>query len=124
MADDLELLEDLRAYTALDNPVRLSAFRLIHERPGRSFNDIAKELDVDSGLAAYHIAVLKAAGLVEVTYHRSGRATSAYRLTERGEQLRSNLFSSRRSRHSRPSRPRSASVGRTGSTQPRSARLT
>ncbi len=105
LADDLELLEDLRAYTALDNPVRLRAFRLIHQRPGRSFNDIAKELRVETGLAAYHVAVLKAAGLIEVTYHRSGRETSAYRLTGRGEEVRSKLFSSRRSRRKRPNRP-------------------
>lgn len=101
LANEDEILEDLRSLTALDNSVRLRAFRLIHQKPGRSFNDIAKQLRVDTGLAAYHVAVLKAAGLIEVTYHRSGRETSAYRLTARGEEVRSTLLSRRTSRHKR-----------------------
>ena len=89
---ELESMEQLRAYTALDNPVRLKAFAFIHEGRSRSFNEIAKRVDVETGLAAYHLGVLKAAGLVAVTYERSGRDTSAYSLTANGERLYASLF--------------------------------
>ncbi len=95
--EELEIMDQLRAYTALDHPVRLRAFTLIHGVPGRSFNEIAKELGVETGLAAYHIGVLKAAGLIEMTYIRNGRETSAYRLTSRGERLHSTLLRADRS---------------------------
>src|SRR5438128_12572506 len=92
---DLEVLDRLKAYTALDNPIRLRAFRLIHESPGVPFNEIAKRIRLDSGLLAYHMGGLKAAGIVEVTYERDGRQVTAYRLGARGEELVSALFSGR-----------------------------
>src|SRR2546426_2636233 len=38
---DPRILDRLRAYTALDNPIRLRAFRLIHDSPGLPFHEIA-----------------------------------------------------------------------------------
>ncbi len=92
---DPEVVDRLRAYTALDNPIRLRAFRLIHESPGASFNEIAKRIRIESGLLAYHIGVLKAAGVVDVTYEREGRQVTSYRLGARGEELFSELFHKR-----------------------------
>ena len=94
---DPEVVDRLRAYTALDNPIRLRAFRLIHESPGVPFNEIAKRIRIESGLLAYHMGVLKAAGVVDVTYEREGRQVTSYRLAGRGEELFSELF------HRRPS---------------------
>jgi len=105
---DPEVLERLRAYTALDNPIRLRAFRLIHESPGVPFNEIAKRIRLDSGLLAYHMGVLKAAGIVDVTYERDGRQVTAYRLGARGEELFSELF---RRRQSPTSKARKAVLG-------------
>src|SRR3989442_8983283 len=104
---DPEVLERLRAYTALDNPIRLRAFRLIHESPGVPFNEIAKRIRIESGLLAYHMGVLRAAGVVDVTYERDGRQVTAYRLGARGEELFSELFRRRQSRHRKPGRPSS-----------------
>src|SRR2546430_12760246 len=81
---DLEVLDRLKAYTALDNPIRLRAFRLIYESPGVPFNEIARRIRIESGLLAYHMGVLKAAGVVDVTYQREGRQVTSYRLGARG----------------------------------------
>jgi DNA-binding transcriptional ArsR family regulator len=92
---DPELLDQLRAFAALDNPVRLRAFLLVRDRPSIPFNDIASALGLETGLAAYHVAVLKAADLLDVSYARSGRTTSSYRLSGRGEAIERMLFAGR-----------------------------
>src|SRR2546425_3175937 len=89
---DPEVLDRLKAYTALDNPIRLRAFRLIHESPGVPFNEIARRIRIESGLLAYHMGVLKAAGVVDVTYERDGRQVTSYRLSAKGEELFSELL--------------------------------
>lgn len=91
-----EVAQRLRAYGALDNPIRLRAYRIVHDAPEVSFNDLARKLNLASGLAAYHLGVLKSAGLVEVRYVRSGMATSRYALTALGARIFEDLFSGRR----------------------------
>jgi len=86
----------LRAYTALDNPIRLKAYLLIRESGDIPFHTMAKRLGVESGLLAYHLGVLKVADLVEMRYERSGREVSKYRLSERGRDLHATLFPPRR----------------------------
>ncbi len=93
-----ELARELRAYGALDSPARLHAYRIIHDSPDISFSELVRELDVASGLAAYHLGVLRAAGLVEVRYVRSGMATSEYVLTPLGGRIFDNLFGPRHGR--------------------------
>ena len=95
---DSEVIERLKAYTALDNPIRLRAFRLIHDSPGVPFNEIARHIRIESGLLAYHLGVLKAAGVVEVAYAREGRQVTSYRLDGIGQELHSELFRGRPSR--------------------------
>ncbi len=97
---DPKILDRLRAYTALDNPIRLRAFRLIHDSPGLPFHEIAKAVRIESGLLAYHMGVLKAAGLVDVAYERDGRQVTSYRLGARGDELFSELFGNPSSRSS------------------------
>ncbi len=89
---DQELLALLRSYTALDNPVRLKAYLLIRTSPEIAFHTVRKALGVESGLLAYHLGVLKAANIVEMTYSRSGREITKYRLSERGKELYAALF--------------------------------
>ena len=93
-SDDLppEVARQLRAYGALDNRLRLRAYRTIHDVPEVPFNELARRLGIASGLAAYHLGVLKAAGLVDVVYARRGMATSRYVLTEWGERMFRDLF--------------------------------
>ena len=91
-----DVARQLRAYGALDHAFRFRAYRTIHDHPGVSFNEIVRETDVASGLAAYHLGVLRAAGLVEVQYVRSGMAVSRYELTEMGARIFENLFGRRR----------------------------
>jgi len=90
-----EVYEKLRAYSVLDNKVRLNAFFLISDNPGTKFNDITKSVKVRKSLVAYHLGLLKAAGLVTFKYERKGKATSSYWLTDLGkmtmEELRSKL---------------------------------
>ena len=102
-----ELARQLRAYGALDNPIRLRAYRMIHDSPEASFNDIVRRLEVASGLAAYHLGVLKAADLIEVTYVRKGMATSRYALTDLGTRIFENLSGRRPSNRPRISKSRS-----------------
>src|SRR5436309_14235286 len=98
---DSEVIERLKAYTALDNPIRLRAIRLIHDTPGVPINEIAKHIHLESGLLAYHLGVLKAAGVVDVAYARDGRQVTSYRLGGIGHELYSELFRGRPSRTSR-----------------------
>ena len=93
-SDDLppDVARHLRAYGALDNPLRLKAYRAIRDVPEVPFSEIARRLGVASGLAAYHLGLLKAAGLVDVVYARKGLATSRYVLTDWGEQVFGDLF--------------------------------
>src|SRR5207245_2113390 len=76
---DSEVLERLKAYTALDNPIRLRAFRLLHDSPGVPFNKIAKHIRIESGLLAYHLGRLKAHGVGPVAYAREGRQGTSHR---------------------------------------------
>src|SRR3989442_3501524 len=92
---DPEVIDHLRAYTALDNPIRLRAFRLIHESPRVPFNEIARRIRIESGLLAYHMGVLKAAGVVDVTYERDARQVTSYRLSAKGDELVSELIHKR-----------------------------
>jgi len=103
-------LDQLRAYTALDNPIRLRAYMLIHDAPGIPFREILKNLGVESGLLAYHVAVLKAANVIQVDYQRSVRETTAYRLTKRGDEIYAAMFRKRRAhpKRTRAGAPHSA----------------
>jgi DNA-binding transcriptional ArsR family regulator len=87
--------EKLRVYSVLDNRVRLEAFFLISDNPGIKFNEIVKGVKVRKSLVAYHLGLLKAAGLVTFQYERNGKATSSYWLTDLGkgtmEELRSRI---------------------------------
>ena len=86
----------MRAYTALDNPIRLKAYLLIRASGDIPFHALAKRLGVESGLLAYHLGVLKVADLVEMRYERAGREISRYRLSERGKELYPTLFPPRK----------------------------
>jgi len=86
----------LRAYRALGNGTRLNAFLEISRQPGVSFNDLSRIIKVERGLLAYHLAVLKAAGIVKVSYERRSKQTSKYELTREGEKLAQELCSSSR----------------------------
>ena len=87
--------EQLMVYGALDNPTRLIAYEILHDEPDIAFNALARRLGVKTGLAAYHLAVLKASGLVEFRYVRRSKATSLYRLTDFGERWYRRLFGPR-----------------------------
>lgn len=106
--------EQLMIYGALDNPTRLLAYRLLYEEPDTPFNALARKLGVKTGLAAYHLAVLKASGLVEFRYVRRSKSTSLYRLTNLGEQWYHRLFGPRglvareRGKAQRRTRPKAA----------------
>jgi DNA-binding transcriptional ArsR family regulator len=99
-----EARQRLRLYRALDNEIRLNAFLAIRRQPGVSFNRLARETGVERGLLAYHLAVLKAAGIVRAKYERRSRQTSEYVLTREGERLAGELCSSSRRRSRRGGR--------------------
>ncbi len=91
---DPRLLERLKVYRALEHLVRLKAYIAIHDEPDVSFNKLAKKLNISSGLAAYHMAVLRAAGLIDVDYVRRSRETSEYRLSEKGKKVYKDVLGS------------------------------
>ncbi|MEM2930800.1 MAG: winged helix-turn-helix domain-containing protein [Thermoproteota archaeon] len=97
----------LRIYRALDNEIRLKAFLAIRRMPGASFNELARTIGIERGLLAYHLAVLKAAGIVEARYGRRSKQTSEYTLTSEGEKLAEELCF-KRERRSRRERRRNS----------------
>jgi len=74
-------------YKALGNKIRLQAFHIISKQQPISFNDISNKINIERGLLAYHLGVLKAAGLITVEYKRSGKEISKYSLTREGEKF-------------------------------------
>jgi len=95
-------------YRALDNRTRLLAYELLYDEPDLPFNEVARRLGVKTGLAAYHLAILKAAGLVEFHYVRRSKETSSYRLTQFGQRWYRKLFGTRRlTGRAEPRRPES-----------------
>ena len=106
-------LEQLMIYRALDSPTRLLAFEIIYDEPDVSFNGLARRLGVKTGLAAYHLAILKAAGLVEFRYLRRSKETSIYRLTKYGERWYRRLFGKRRLSEVRPAKPKKQTRSKT-----------
>lgn len=85
--------EKLRVYSVLDNPIRLKAFFLISDHPGIKFNDVVSSTKVRKSLIAYHLGLLKSAGLVNFRYERRGKATSSYWPTELGKSTMDELRS-------------------------------
>jgi DNA-binding transcriptional ArsR family regulator len=96
-----EVRRQLWDYRALGNGIRLNAFLEISRQPGVSFNELSRIIGVERGLLAYHLAVLKAAGIVKVSYERRSKQTSKYELTREGERLAQELCSSGRRRTNR-----------------------
>jgi len=88
-----QILSELRMYTGLDNESRLRTYLALSETPGISFNELARKIRLAKGLLAYHLGVLKAAGLVEVTYDRMSKKTSRYYPTREGKKLLRRLVS-------------------------------
>jgi len=83
----------LIAYKAFAHPIRWRAYRLIREKPDQSFNEIARRLKVETGLAAYHLMVLKATKLVDFRYKRESKKTSQYFVTPTGERFYREIIS-------------------------------
>lgn len=82
-----EARRKLMIYSAVDKPVPLEAFFEIRDHPGISFKEIVKAVKAKDTLVAYHLAILKATGLVTFTYQRKGKSTSSYYLTELGKKV-------------------------------------
>ena len=79
-----EIRKKLRTYKVLDNDLRLKAYLAIGNRPEISFSELYRKLRAEKGLLAYHLGVLKAAGLIGVTFERTGKELSKYNLTDEG----------------------------------------
>ncbi len=101
-----KVLDQLKVYRALDNPLRLTAYLAIKEEPRLPFREIARKLGRSSGLTAYHVGVLKSAGLVDMNYVRHSKETSEYVLSKRGEEVYRSLFGRKRSRQKYKGRAR------------------
>lgn len=61
----------IEAFSALAQPTRLEAFRLLvkHEPEGLPAGEIARRLDVPHNTMSNHLAILNRAGLVSVERH-------------------------------------------------------
>jgi tetratricopeptide (TPR) repeat protein len=74
-------------YSALDNEDRLRIIFTIFNEPDISFNDISKKTGIDKPALAYHLGVLKRAGLVEMVYQKRGKKLTKYRITDEGKRI-------------------------------------
>lgn len=52
----------MMAYRALDNSYRLKAFAEIAKNQVIYFSDLARKINIERGLLAYHVGVLHTAG--------------------------------------------------------------
>ena len=88
-----EVRDKLMAYGALKNPYRWKAFIEIEKNPGIYFSDLARKINIERGLLAYHIGVLHATELIERTLERESKRISKYKITEKGKQILRELSS-------------------------------
>jgi len=82
-----QILGQARAYAGLASKSRVRAYVAVSESPGIGFNDLARKIHMKKELLAYHLGVLKAAGLVELRYQRKSKKTSCYYPTKEGKRL-------------------------------------
>lgn len=81
---DAELRKRLKVYRAIDNDHRLNILTTLFVEPDIAFNDLARKTEIERGLLAYHVGVMKDVGLVKSEYERRSKKSSKYRLTEEG----------------------------------------
>jgi DNA-binding transcriptional ArsR family regulator len=86
-----EARRKLMIYSALDKRVPLEEFFQIRDNPGITFRQIVKAVTAKDTLVAYHLAILKATGLVTFTYERKGMSSSSYTLTDLGREVSKEL---------------------------------
>jgi len=87
-----QLSRMLIIFSALDNEDRLRIIFTIFNEPDISFNDIAKKTGIDKSALAYHLGVLKRAGLVEMEYQKRGKKLTKYRITDEGKKILENVL--------------------------------
>ena len=87
------MAERFIAYGAFDHPIRWRAYDIIRRQPNLSFNDIARRLRVKTAHAAYHLALLKSAKVVDFRYKRQSKKTSQYFVTPIGERYYREIIS-------------------------------
>jgi DNA-binding transcriptional ArsR family regulator len=73
-----------RLFKALSDPMRLDALRVFNSRATASPNEVANAMNVPVNRLAYHVKVLREAGLIELvdTAQRRGATEHYYRATE------------------------------------------
>ncbi len=92
MRADVKMKDELVTYRALGNDTRLKVLLGVADAK-LSFNDLARKLRIERGLLAYHVAVLKSAGLIEnsIEKRHRGRKFSLYSITSRAFDLMQKL---------------------------------
>jgi len=86
-----KIKEMLKILRALDNDTRLKILAVLQAEPNLSFNDIARKTGIERGALAYHLGVLKRAGLVELKYERRSKKITQYRLTDKARDVLAKL---------------------------------
>ena len=81
---DAKTRKRLKVYRAIDNDHRLNILTTLFDEPDIAFNDLARKTEIERGLLAYHIGVLKDVGLIKSEYERRSKKSSKYRLTGEG----------------------------------------
>jgi len=89
--DNKKIKEMLKILRALDNDTRLKILAVLQAEPNLSFNDIARKTGIERGALAYHLGVLKRAGLVELKYERRSKKITQYRLTDKARDVLAKL---------------------------------
>jgi len=89
--DNKKIKEMLKILRALDNDTRLKILAVLQAEPNLSFNDIARKTGIERGALAYHLGVLKQAGLVELKYERRSKKITQYRLTDKARDVLAKL---------------------------------
>jgi DNA-binding MarR family transcriptional regulator len=87
-----ELRRMLTIYRVLDNESRLRIIFTIINEPDIAFNDIARKTGIDKPALAYHLGVLKRAGLVEMEYQKRSKKLTKYRVTDEGKKILEKLI--------------------------------
>ena len=76
----------------MDNEDRLKILFTIFNEPDIAFNDMSKKTDIDKPSLAYHLGVLKRAGLVEMECQKRGKKLTKYRITDKGKKILENVL--------------------------------
>jgi DNA-binding HxlR family transcriptional regulator len=88
----LPIREHARIYAALSDEKRIEILLRLYDSKMMSFKELKEALHIPQGTLNYHLKMLETVGLIENVLERRSGTISQYRLTEKGRELVTTMY--------------------------------